>query len=357
MRAEELRRTFQQLNSGAVLYERGAGDGLWDEVLADLSYIPIAYTRSSLDYQAAYMRAFLDELIDLSLIIRHGEKPIGVWPLSLRRQGETYTFATNQGGVLPPLYRKGTSPRLVRKYDRACLGMLQDFRAAAQISLAEQWETQVPFLPTELREQNIAWEELCMERGGRASVVHDLYVDLSLPLEEIHRALRKSYQSLLHEGERLWRVEVHDRVGPELFDEYRLLHQAVAGRVTRPLETWNLQRDAINGGEGFLVTLRDGENRLVGGGLFSTSPHEGSYGVGVYDRSLFDKPVSHVVQWQAIKHLKELGRRWHYIGQRFYPGDLTPPTEKELSIAHFKEGFATHMFLRLLIVGGRVPTR
>ena len=35
------------------------------------------------------------------------------------------------------------------------------------------------------------------------------------------------------------------------------------------------------------------------------------------NRNLFDKPVSHVVQWTAIKHLKETGRRWHYVGQRF----------------------------------------
>ena len=69
--------------------------------------------------------------------------------------------------------------------------------------------------------------------------------------------------------------------------------------------------------------------------------------MGAEDRTLFDKPVSHVVQWTAIKHLKELGCRWHYVGQRFYPGDVVQPTEKELNIAYFKEGFATDVFLRL----------
>ena len=64
---------------------------------------------------------------------------------------------------------------------------------------------------------------------------------------------------------------------------------------------------------------------------------------------MFDKPVSHVVQWAAIKHLKDMGIKWHYIGQRFYMGDESKPSNKELQIAYFKEGFATNVILRLLI--------
>ena len=352
MQSDKIREVFFQGNSmDTILHERGEGDTLWNNIVSNLPYIPVAYTRSSLDYQATYMGAFLDDLIDCSIIIRHAGEPVGIWPLSLRFKNGSYEFATNEGGVLPPVYVKGLSSRLIRKYDKSCVKMIQDFykTASNDISLSGNWGSRVSFLPGALQEQNIIWEQICMELDGRASVVHDLYVDLSLPIDEIHRALRKSYQSLLNEGERLWKIDVLDHVSHEDFDEYRLLHQAVAGRVTRPLGTWDLQRESINSGDGFLVTLRDDSGRMIGGGLFSLSMHEGLYAVGAYDRSLFDKPVSHVVQWTAIKHLKELGRRWHYVGQRFYPGDMRTPTEKELSIAYFKEGFATHMFLRLTI--------
>ena len=38
--------------------------------------------------------------------------------------------------------------------------------------------------------------------------------------------------------------------------------------------------------------------------------------------------------------------QWYEIGRRCYPIDRIKPTEKELSISHFKEGFATHKFVK-----------
>lgn len=333
----------------ATLYEPGISE--WEDVTKELPYFPVAYLRSSLDYQYCYMRAFVEDLVDISVILKQNGRCIGIWPLSLRKQQGLYTFATNQGAVLPPIYKKGISDRLVRKYDDMCLAAMQRFYEEMQDKLPVQaeWESTVSFLPSELLSQNIIWEQKCMLARAQASVLHDLYVDLSKTEKELHQNLRKSYRSLLNEGERLWNIEVHDQVDAKLFDEYRLLHKEVSGRVTRPLETWNLQREAVNVGGDFLVTLRNSGQKLIGGGLFEASPHEGCYAVGAYDRSLFDKPVSHVVQWTAIKHLKELGCRWHYVGQRFYPSDVVRPTEKELSIAYFKEGFATDIILRLLL--------
>lgn len=348
MDTESFRQRFAQCFSvEVVLY--GAGTTGWDDVVEELPYIPVAYIRSSLDYQYCYMRAFAEDLVDVSVVLKQNDRCIGLWPLSLRKQQGLYVFATNQGAVLPPVFKKGISDRLVRKYDDACLAAMRRFyqEMKSEVPFSATWESKVSFLPSELLQQNIIWEQKCMLAGAQAAVLHDLYVDLSKSEEELHQNLRKSYRSLLNEGERLWNIEIHDEVDAMLFDEYRLLHKEVSGRVTRPLETWNLQRDAVNNGGDFLVTLRDNAQKLIGGGLFEASPHEGCYAVGAYDRSLFDKPVSHVVQWTAIKHLKELGRRWHYIGPRFYPGDVVPPTAKELSIAYFKEGFATDMVLRL----------
>jgi uncharacterized Fe-S cluster-containing MiaB family protein len=72
----------------------------------------------------------------------------------------------------------------------------------------------------------------------------------------------------------------------------------------------------------------------------------GIYGVGAYKRELFDRPIGHGVQMKAIEFLKEKGCQWYEIGRRCYPVDRIKPTEKELSISHFKEGFATHKFVK-----------
>lgn len=324
---------------------------IWEDLIDDVPYAPVCYTLGSLIYQHAYMSAFVDELIDLSVVLYQKNRPIGVWPISLRKKDGLYEFCTNQGPVLPPVYRDGTSDRIIKKYNSQCLHAISGFYELMKdaVSLNKTWSACASFLPSKIHKQNVLWDSKCMESSAVPQVIHDLYVDLSLPLEAIHANLRKSYRSLLNEGERLWHVEVHDEVTEALFDEFRLLHKEVSGRVTRPKETWDLQRDDVNKSSSFLVTLRDSEHMLRGGGLFNCSKNESSYAVGAYDRTLFANPVSHIVQWTAIKHAKELGMRWHYVGQRFYESDTPTPTAKELQIAYFKEGFATDVCLKLIL--------
>lgn len=324
---------------------------VWETVIAKLPYVSVVYTQGSLNYQYAYMNAFVKDMIDLSVILYQNDKAIGLWPISLCKRDNLYEFVTNQGAVMPPVYVKGTSERIVKKYDTLCLEAMHKFYKCTQseIMLKDTWQTSISFLSSELLPQNILWEEKCMLLSAVPRVVHDLYVDLSWPLEKIHANMRKSYRSLINEGERLWKIQVHDAADENLFEEFRKLHIAVSGRETRPKNTWDLQRKSVNSCQSFLVTIRDDEQILRGCGLFEASATEGGYSVGAYDRDLFDKPVSHVVQWTAIKHLKELGMRWHYVGQRFYASDMPVPTPKELQIAYFKEGFATTKALRLLL--------
>lgn len=188
-----------------------------------------------------------------------------------------------------------------------------------------------------------------MDKGASVSISHELYVDLSKSLEEIRRNIRKSYKSLLTLGERLWEIDVIDQENSKVFHEFRKLHYRVAGSVTRSLSTWNLQEQAIVQKQAFLVTLRDEQGDLVGGGLFYRSSSEGLYAVAAYNRELFDKPLGHIVQMRAIETMKKLGLRWYKIGVRPYLGDLSKPTVKELSIGKFKEGFATHVYFCALL--------
>ena len=169
-----------------------------------------------------------------------------------------------------------------------------------------------------------------------------------MDLSEIKSSIRKRFKSLVNLGERLWTVNVCDSISDEEFREFRELHYKVAGRRTRSIETWNMQKKAIDNKEAFLITLRNDYSDLVGAGLFYISRDEGVYAVGAYNRDLFDKPVSHVVQMRAIQHMKEIGLRWYRIGTRFYQTDDRTTTDKEYNIAYFKEGFSTNMFLNII---------
>ena len=88
---------------------------------------------------------------------------------------------------------------------------------------------------------------------------------------------------------------------------------------------------------------------MVGGGFFRISCDEGVYSVGAYNRDFFDQPLGHVVQYCAIEEMKNRGIRWYKIGLRHYPTEVPSPTDKEIQIGEFKQGFASHLFPRFLL--------
>jgi lipid II:glycine glycyltransferase (peptidoglycan interpeptide bridge formation enzyme) len=88
---------------------------------------------------------------------------------------------------------------------------------------------------------------------------------------------------------------------------------------------------------------------MIGGGFFICSRDESVYMVGAYDRSYFDKPVGHVIQFHAIKEMQNRGLVWYNIGERIFANDEPAPSVKEISISKFKSGFSTHVFPTYLL--------
>lgn len=326
---------------GFKLALRRQQPALWQRALDQSAFIPVAYTEKVLRYQLAYLAPGSGEILDFSVVLLHENEPAGVWPLFLQFANE-WQFRSHEGNLLPPLFVSGLSSRTEKAMTNACLDLLE--LLGQSIKASRSWRSSEFFRNAFGTSQ---WHHSWMTRGASLDVGHDLYVDLSLDLTQIKSTLRKSYRSLITSGEKLWRVAILRDTDPAIWTEFRLLHQHVAGRETRSIATWDLQAQAISDGSAFLVYLRDEHARMVGGGYFNLSRDEGVYGVGAYDRSLFAKPLGHVVQWHAIQEMKARGLRWYRIGPRPYPGDKSAPTQKELAIAEFKDGFATHTFLSL----------
>lgn len=98
----------------------------WNEVLGAWEYEPIAYTRASLDYQQEYMKYSAEHptggMVDLSQVLFHEGRPVGIWPLSLKKTKEgNWHFVTNQGPVKPPLFIPGFSRKRLNGCQEDCL--------------------------------------------------------------------------------------------------------------------------------------------------------------------------------------------------------------------------------------------
>ena len=301
-----------------------ASPSRWNEALQECAYIPVEYLSTYVAYQTAYFG-----LEDKSEVLMHDNKPVGVWPLGIR---DGLWVTSNGTEILPPLLADWLPERVQKRIVADCLRRVQELAVKYG---APNWGTSETSMDGGLS----LWHRRCMELGGDASVSHALYVNVGLNTADIllHMA-RKSYRSLIAQGRKEFISSLSLNVAP-----LKDLHIAVSGRQTRSDATWEAQQASVDAGEAFCVYLHDRELRLVGGALFHVSRDESMYAVGAYDRNLHDKPLGHLVQYQAIEHLCDLDLPWHYLGQRFYEG----VSDKELQIAHFKEGWATHVFPRV----------
>jgi hypothetical protein len=128
---------------------------------------------------------------------------------------------------------------------------------------------------------------------------------------------------------------------PQSVEELRRLHLAAAGFATRSAETWAIQERQVRDGEAFVVTAAL-NGAVVSAALFICSKSDCLYGVSASDRSLFEKPIGHVVLWEAVQHARERGCLRFTTGLQVWRHTLprlAAVTPKEANIAKFKRSF------------------
>lgn len=317
---------------------------LWQQVACQIGYMCIEYDYRFIQFHHLY---FIDRshVHDLTAILYHDKKPVAIWPIfALQDRSPPYTIrlGSNLGPLLSPLFVDHLAQSIRSRLEKSAVKAVVDFCQSIGVSSLVHQENIGP-----VTGHTSTFHKEMMRAGSTANPAYLLYVDLSLSLEEIRSDYRKSYKSLINAGEKMWSVNTLSNSNAVIWEEFRQLHIQVAGRETRSAATWTMQHDCIVSGSGFLVYLRNAAGRMVGGGFFQHTGQEGLYLVGAYDRDLFDKPLGHIVQHTAIVEMKRRGLLWHKLGQRFYAGCSVPGTAKEQSISTFKEGFATHQFVRL----------
>ena len=318
----------------------------WIRASEAVDYLPVDYSNDWIEYQIVYWKQKYTSIVDASVVIYHDTNPAGIWPLSICVQGEGVYLGSNGGPLLPPLFNKWLARKSLKSLTRKCLDLSDEFSRAVALG---NWVSSEPYAGGKALS---AWHVQAMERGAIASLQVDMFVDLSLDMATIKNNLRKSHKSLVVDG-KYGNVCVLDRSQPEVWEEFRLLHFSAAGRETRSRESWQKQYLALSKGSGVLVYLCDQSGRMIGGAFYNLTKDEGYYSVGAYDRSMFDKPLGHPIQYRAIEEMKRRGLCWFRMGPRPYMTDEPPPSEKRLLIVHFQESFATHHFPRFVIA--RMP--
>jgi FemAB family protein len=327
-------------DAGVSFQYRTADPLLWKGGCEGLRYFPVDYSPAMIDYQIAYhARGESGLSCDLSVTLMHDNAACGIWPLFLIKDRlGNYQIYSNGQYILSPQFSKSMPRTLVRSMSGTCIEVAKTLMKQLNIDYIKSESSFRGF--SELDD----WNDKLLREGARTGVKHEMFLDLAPELSVIKSGFRKSYKSLINSGSKLWQVEVVTAANSVIWNQFKELHYTVAGKITRSNESWELQHLAIASGDAFFVGLRDDRGHLVGGGLFHVTRDEGYYAVGAYDRTLFDKPLGHVVQYYAIEEMKKRRIRWYKIGHRYYPEDMPKPTPKEINISDFKQGFCSHIF-------------
>ncbi|MCJ8267767.1 MAG: hypothetical protein MJK04_00010 [Psychrosphaera sp.] len=183
-----------------------------------------------------------------------------------------------------------------------------------------------------------------LSKGALPSTQYQQVIDLTWPEDELLTDMRKIYRANVRWGEAnmSYRLLTADNVKPNEIEAFRQLHIEVAGKETRSANSWALQQQMIEQGEGFAI-YGYLEDRLVATGLFVYNQHTCYFGVGAYARDLFDKSISHALVWRGILQAKAMGCTQMMMGDAHFgqiaKADGHLPADKDLTISHFKQGF------------------
>jgi FemAB family protein len=318
----------------------------WSDGVNQISEVPTYYLEHLVNYQSIVFKYLSENSIEISLVIYNDKRVCAVWPLYLdiNKKEPIKSINDQYGGiVVSPLFIENFPKKSERKIIKACIRFLNTLLTKSK---GKVWRSSELSAKVSVSQ----WHQLCLENGALLDkVCYEMYVDLSLSINQIRSFIRKSYRPLISSGLKKWTVSVMDQYCEATWNDFRILHKHVSGRVTRPIESWDVQHNAIKAGDAFLVYVSDSEGKMVGGGFFDMSCNEGNYSVATYDKNLTDQPLGHMVQYQAILTLKEKGKSLYYIGSRFYLENLPDVSDKQVDISSFKAGFSTFMVPRVVL--------
>lgn len=335
------------LSTGLKFSFRSDAEQLWDQVWEKLDYQSLRHSEEWATYQKLYFQSQGAELTDLSIVLMSKDgSTVARMPLDLVSIDGSLKITSAGMDISYPCFIKTVSENDKKHISHALIKALIEL--SRQLNIEELVFEIPPCISGYQSLELTVWQITLAKLGCRTEVRNSLVIDLTKSLNEIRLGFRKSYKPLITSGLKAWHHSIIDSENSDeqIWESFKALHFSSAGhRKTRSNQTWDIQYNMIKQGTAVLICLFDpNDRRLIGGGFFQYTRQECIYAVAAYDRTMFAKPIGHVVQWLAIERLKSIGIQHYIIGERFMPERTPSVSDKEISISHFKEGFTKSLF-------------
>lgn len=331
------------MQSQVIFRENPSFEKHWNNFISKNSHVSVFYSLGWMKYQQLYSE---DRFVkDLSFILlAPGEHPIAICPLYLETYHGVNRFSY-RGEFLESLRTPLIDLSVIEMQGKAIE------KEAFEIieSLAKEHQVKkINFLIDPLCAIYLSENFNYLTRNGYLDVsISTQIIDLKKTRELLWMELRKSYKALINKGERTYEVVIMDVNNPDfaLHENYRNLHFKAAGRVTRPLATFNQQFEMLKNDEAMLLGIKY-QGQFVSFSYF-IHLNKTAYYASEADDPDVEVPLTYgpLSQWKALEYYKSRG--WDYMeldNQQFGPQFFDSPTDKDLSISMFKRGFGGKTF-------------
>lgn len=316
---------------------------IWNQVLNASQECGFDYLLTWIELCAMVNEARYDYVDTHRMLFFFDNKPIAVWTITVAGDENRKTLLSNETEVIMPLMVAG----LTKKVERNCINMaLEYIEELCRANHILSFNSAITCKNGSVTK----WQELllsgCCFNSSITNVQHLYYANLSS--KDFLSAIQPSTRLKIRHGLEQWDYKVYEQISWEEMNEFRLFHERIKGRATRSVETWKKQTESVNLGEAIVILLRD-NNVIVGGGIFYFSTKEGYYNSAAYEKIDGRNNLGHTTQYLACDYFNKKGIEWYHIGECLFENEIPEPTEKERSISRFKSGFATDIFMKVII--------
>jgi len=179
------------------------------------------------------------------------------------------------------------------------------------------------------------------------TILVDLQKSEDQLLSETAHHRRKYIKKSLQQGLRI--REYNNTDGGELdaaFKAFQAAHFKSAGKLTRPIESWDLMKDLIKKGKASLF-IASSETGVDLSYLYCGEFNKFSFGWTQVNLDEFEKEYQprHLLEWAAMMAYKKRGFKYYELGIKHeLPQFNHIPSEKEISIAQFKERYGGKLY-------------
>jgi len=309
----------------------------WDDFCLQSDDSWICHTTKWLDHLKHYNPELNSE--SKSFFVKENGKTMAICPLLLENNYGIKQFSFAGGfGQLPAL-ANGLSFKEKEKLTKFIFNQIDELAKINQVALIKMRYSVLS--PSFIEKRELKFNML-MQFGFIDTSLNTRVIDLNKSLTELRREVRHGHDAAIDQASKMIEIKIFtkENITKDIFEAYVKMHIGeVKSRMARPRIVFDLMFEILKDGNAFLIGAKK-DDKFIGFSYFNIYKDNANYTSACHLPDFDSLPIGHLIQWAAIKYLKENGGKHYEIGWQFFANTLTDfPTTKELNISKFKRGF------------------